>query len=259
MMDNNLYAIITNNCNLDCPHCDIKNDDTDNWKEEYFLKILKDFQGNKIIFGGEPTLHIDRIKAVMPYCNSISTNLLTLNHELLEIYNNHLAVATSWNPSRFSVKQYQQWLENVKQLKNKPTLLITLTPDLIVDEKYFQTFFRDFNEHFEMINFEQLLDPSKDEKYYAAVDEWLCRLYSFWKKNMTVPSAIFENKHWQFHCDNTFTLYPDGKMKYGCPEFQQCYVPNECYNCKAVHKCRPCKLQRLCTMPKKLMKLLNKE
>ena len=80
-----IYLMITTNCNLNCPHCDIKTNGKDNWDKEAILNKLSSKDHN-IIFGGEPSLYIDRIISVSDYCSSISTNLLYLPEKLLNLY-----------------------------------------------------------------------------------------------------------------------------------------------------------------------------
>ena len=55
-----LYAVLTNQCNLSCPHCDIKSSELDDYNKELFLNAIKEFDGNIILFGGEPTLYKNR-------------------------------------------------------------------------------------------------------------------------------------------------------------------------------------------------------
>lgn len=252
-----LYAMLTRHCNLSCPHCDVKNDSDDGWNKEAFLSELNSFDGYVNIFGGEPSLYVDRLKAAAPYARGVSTNLLNLTKDVKQIYD-LLDIATSWNVQRFTDEQYHQWIRNVESLNRKPALLITLTPDLTADTSYFDFFKAELDGRFSDIRFEQLLDPSKNERYYEHVDDWLCKLYKFWQKNMKTPCPTFESD-WYFNCDGTYTLYPDGHMKYGCPEAVKVYVPEKCYSCHLAAHCRPCPLQRHCTRPKRLMELVKNE
>lgn len=249
-----VYAMITTSRNLNCSHCDIKSNQPDNWNEERFLRQLDSGEHN-ILFGGEPSLYIDRVMKAVAYCDSISTNLLYLPKELLQLYNDSLKVATSWNVSRFSDIQYETWLKNVRALKRKPLLLITLTPDLLKDDTFIDRVQEDFVSSFSFVSFEQLHDPSKTQSYYDEVDEWLCSLYREWKdRDIKLDSNIFDGQ-WYFDCDDTYTLYPDGTMKYGCPEYQHTNIPIECYHCEYVSSCRPCRLQSCCTAPHKLIQM----
>lgn len=248
-----LYATVTRNCNLSCPHCDIKRDTSDNYNETLFLENVQKDYDHKVIFGGEPSLHIDRIQKIAPYCDSISTNLLFLDKDLINIYNS-LSVATSWNPLRFTDSQYNQWIDNIKRLKNKPSLLITLTLDLLVYKDLRRLLQEEFDGLFEDIVFEQLLDPNKSQAYYEEVDRWLCDLYDFWKHNMKTPSSTFTRSSWYYDCSDTWTMEPNGKIHYGCPQYTVTTgVISECYSCAKVNECRPCMLQTKCTRPSQLM------
>ena len=250
-----IYAMVTTNCNLNCPHCDIKTNAPDNWNKEAFLSQL-DSKDHNIIFGGEPSLHIDRVMDAAPYCDSISTNLLYLPKPLLELYDNELSVATSWNTSRFSDAQYETWLKNVQQLKHKPLLLVTLTPDLLTDTTFIDRVQEDFAPLFDAITFEQLHDPTKTQDFYNTVDDWLCSLYQEWnKREIRLPCNNFNGVPY-FQCDNTYTLCPDGSMQYGCPEYSGAKVPARCYTCELAGQCRPCKLQSCCTVPRNLLNLV---
>lgn len=256
-----LYAMVTRNCNLSCPHCDIKVSGPDDFNHDIFFDRLINFEGHKVIFGGEPSLFPERIKEMAPYCDSISTNLLHFTDELFEIYKN-LGIATSWNPARFPTsKEYQTWLSNVKRLKdNKPMLLITLTPDLLSYKNFKKLLKDEFDGHFDSIVFEQLIDHTKDQSFYDAVDLWLCDLHDFWINNMTTPCYPFERQNgWQFECSENWTMLPDGTMRYGCPNFPKNYqgIRPDCYQCEYVSECRPCQLQKHCSCPKQLMEKLN--
>lgn len=253
-----IYIMATKNCNLSCSHCDIRCNSLDDWNNALVLEQLKNNSGgHNIIFGGEPALHPNRIKMLAPYSESISTNLTILNKELIEIYAT-LNVATSWNVSRFTNSQYELWLSNIKKLRHKPALLVTLTPDLISSTKYFTFFKNEFDGLFEYINFEQLLDSSKNDSYYNQVDLWLCELYQFWKNNIKTPCSTFQKK-WHFDCSNTYTILPNGSIKYGCPQFIGQQPSSKCYICSLVAECKPCMLQRECTRPNNLLKIINKQ
>ena len=251
-----VYAMVTTNCNLDCPHCDIKTDNADKWNAETFISQLN-VKDHNIIFGGEPSLHMDRVEKVAPYCDSISTNLLYLPQKLIELCDERLSVATSWNVSRFTPAQYELWLKNVQKLKYKPLLLVTLTPDLLADETFLNRVQEDFAPLFDSISFEQLHDSTKTQEYYDKVDEWLCTLYRGWtQKSIDLICNNFYGAPF-YDCDNTYTLRPDGSMKYGCPQYDGAKVPMGCYTCEKAGTCRPCKLQSYCTAPKKLLQMIE--
>ncbi len=263
-----LYAMITKHCNLDCPHCDIKSDREENFKENVFLENLKNFDGLKIVFGGEPTVVPERTIKALPYCDTISTNLLSLDEKILSlIVDKDFPVATSWNPKRFTASQLNRWQENVKRLrqssvKSNITCLITLTPDLICahgEQLLFEQVLS-IAENFDNIVFEQLLDPGQEQGFYDMVDDWLLNLSikisSDKKMSERFPQFSPEYK-WYFDCTEVFTMLPDGKILPGCPQHDMVKVPKKCYTCDKAAACRPCRLQQCCTRPEKLMEYIR--
>ena len=97
-----LYAMPTSLCNLSCPHCEIRTHH-ESYNEDRFLDEFRRWDGDVIIFGGEPTLFRDRLLNIIgdPKIISITTNLLNLDDELIQYYN-RIHVSTSWNKSRFT-------------------------------------------------------------------------------------------------------------------------------------------------------------
>ena len=252
-----LYIIPTYHCNLKCPHCDLhlKNDDFD----ESFFNVLKNADvGFGILFGGEPTLYRDRLIKCLETnkIQSISTNLLNLDDELLSLYKEYdLSIATSWNPQRFSEKQYQLWLNHLQLLFDNDLsciIMITLTEDLLI--------YKDFEKHLKEwdkiksisgILFEPLLDYNMEKDLHQRADEWLCQVYINW--NYTFENMIVNRvKNWNCDCSDIWTLNPNGKLNKGCPQREKEYVLKECLSCKLAGICKPCNLQHLCSFPKKL-------
>lgn len=255
---NILYAMITRHCNLHCRHCNIHSEENDNYNEEKFVNTIKDFNGKVILFGGEPSLHENRVAKVAQYADSISTNLLDISDNFISLCDT-LNVATSWNPFRFTWEQEKKWRSNIKRLNAKPTLLITLTPDLIMDESYFRYFRKYFDGLFYDIIFEQLISSDTNEEYFTEVDSWLIKLKRYWDIYMKTYSSTLERKDWIFDCSRVKTLYPDGTTKNGCPQYKGMNVVNKCYSCDYADICRPCINQKLCTCPKQLLKYNKKE
>jgi sulfatase maturation enzyme AslB (radical SAM superfamily) len=255
--------MVTNKCNLSCSHCNVLNSE-DNYNEEIFLSKVSEFEGRIILFGGEPSLYIDRIKKLIE-CNdkitSISTNLLILNNELINIYKT-ISISTSWNPTRFDIDQYQTWLSNLKILEENNitcTVMITMDEYLIdMSSVEFMNIMREWDQNYKAISsikLEHLVSTEPSQDFSERVDDWLCELYSHW--DIDLENQIFSRvDDWIFNC-NMFTLYPDGTLRKGCPHQSQIYVPSECFNCNLVGKCSPCRLQKFCTYPKKLSKLVR--
>jgi len=266
-MGKTLYALITRQCNLSCPHCDVYKLE-DDFNKEKFLEKLLSFDGRIILFGGEPTIYQDRMFDIINECeinnkkiSSISTNLMILNDKLIEYYNKLGSVATSWNPNRFTKIQYDVWYNNCKQLsgitKVKPSLLITMDDDLlnfgvdnflkIVDQWNASMFKRIKLEHY---------NGNMDSKYFERVDDFLCELYTKWRSD--IPNEIADRiNHWYFDCSGVYTLNPDGTLTHKCPHDVKPAMVMECYTCERASICKPCILQHHCSFPKKFAKLVN--
>ena len=256
-----LYIVPTYQCNLKCPHCDIRSK-KDNFDRISFLKTLSNYKNvPAVIFGGEPTLYPDRIQMICDCGNveSISTNLINLNDELINlIKDNQLSIATSWNPNRFNGTQYDTWVKNLSVLaKNNLSakLLITLTQDLI--EYDINDLISKF-EHWSStggltdIQFEPLLDYSKNQQFYDAVDQWLFVIDQKWSNDIVPNHIVHQLKNWKFNCSATYTLQPNGMLTRGCPQDTGLRVNTQCFDCHYSAVCQPCRLQQYCTFPKKL-------
>lgn len=158
-----LYAIITKHCNLNCPHCDIRSDQKEVFNESLFLKRLREFSGHKILFGGEPSIVMERTEKALPYCNSISTNLYQVSEKFIGLIKKYgVSVATSWNPLRFTKEQEERWIYNLKTFSLSDVIcLVTLTPDLFDATKHFLTVFDKISPYISSVIFEQIHDDSK--------------------------------------------------------------------------------------------------
>lgn len=251
-----LYAIPNYECNLDCYYCDIRKL-KETYNERKFLKTLKDFEGEVILFGGEPLLYKDRLFQILSTnkIDSISTNLLLLDLDIYTRLKSHkVSITTTWGKYRFgydakALDLYTQWKQNLAVVKNA-VVLITLTPDIIkmtTDE--FFSFAREWT--CKGVLFEQLIDSRLTKEYYDKVDEWLCKISSRWTikpKNMILDKL----DHWYFDCSEVYTLKPNGLVENKCPHHFQVNVCMECMNCSRVAECKPCVLQQYCTFPHKL-------
>lgn len=263
-----LYALITKQCNLSCPHCDVKNNVKDNYNHEKFIEQVRNFDGSIVFFGGECTLYQNRLLSiayddiVSTKNKSISTNLTILNDDLINLFKDIKNIATSWNPHRFNDDEYQTWLENLNILsKNniKVLVLITLTQDLIdIDPKDFMKIISSWNKDaISSIRFEQYIGDETTPDFFKDVDNWLCDTYNNWDSPIinSTPEYISRCYH---DCSEVYTLNPDGSMVHGCPHTQTINVPLECYECERVEICKPCILQRYCSIPKNFLKLTTK-
>jgi MoaA/NifB/PqqE/SkfB family radical SAM enzyme len=260
-----LYALPTKQCNLTCAHCDVKNV-VDDYNEEAFLGAIRKFDGSIVLFGGEPSLYKERLlKAVATgKINSITTNLINLDDELIQIYKD-LFVGTSWNKVRFFGNQFSLWLSNLKKLEENEivcTVLITLTGELINDDiENFFSLIKNLDENYKAVDsilFEQIIDGNKTKEFYEQVDEWLCKIHELWQNyDIKIENSIIGKlKHWNHDCTQTYTLHPNGRMAHGCPHAASIHVAHECLTCPRVGECRPCRLQQHCTYPQKLAQLV---
>lgn len=251
-----LYAIPNYECNLNCSHCDIRLKKCE-YNRDLFIEQINKFDGQVILFGGEPLLYADRLEDCINTgkISSISTNLLLLDYKRME-YIKDLHISTSWNPERFLYEDYwyEKWLVSLKAFKDNSTVLITLTEDLL--EIYPEDFLHRISKwETTGILFEQLIDPSKDKKFYNKVDNWLCRVYEKW--NTPIRNLIIDKlNNWNCDCDNVYTLNPDGTIEHKCPHSFDISFCNDCISCDRFDSCRPCRLHQYCTYPKKLAKLV---
>ncbi|MCM1215371.1 MAG: radical SAM protein [Lachnospiraceae bacterium] len=262
-----LYAELTTKCNLRCPHCNIRNED-DHFNHDEFMKQLREFDGNIILFGGEPTLYPDRLFEVYGDPNikkkvkSISTNLRFITPEIVKVLEEIKYIGTSWNPHRFTNLDYKIWLANLDNLAAKNVsivVMITLTGDLFeMNRDEFLNMVRGWNpEAIDAIRFEYLVADGLNKDYYEAADEWQSYIYSHWQSK--IPMDVSNIDHWYFDCSEVYTLYPNGELVHGCPNHKRIFLPQECYDCERNGICKPCILQQGCSFPKKLAKLVEEK
>ena len=267
---NILYAIPTYHCNLCCPHCHIR-DNSETFNNQEFMDKLNNFDGKIILFGGEPTVHLDRMFNILESnkahgkskIRNLATNLMILNDELISIYKEMDFIGTSWNRNRFTPEQYSVWLSNCDKLEKEnitAALLITITEDLMewgVDRFMF-TASQWNSKVLPKIRFEHYIGDDNTPEYYPRVDQWLSNLYQRWTLPIKVET-VERLDSWYFNCDNIYTLLPNGKMINSCPNglYVQKKVPNECLSCSNAVMCRPCRLQSCCSYPKTLNQLVK--
>lgn len=261
------YALLTTHCNLSCPYCDVKNNE-DHWNRDKFMQQLHDFDGEIILFGGEPTLYKDRLLDVFlsdPVVNrkirSITTNMIKIDDTILSILQIIGAIGTSYSPSRFSDEEYNTWLKNINEFGEKVPgktirVLATMTEELIskTPEEMMKIMSEWNSKVLDEINFEYYVGPEADEDYFARCDQWLCDLYNAWD----TPIKLYNIKRmrpWYNDCTGIVTLHPDGTFTQGCPHSGNFCVPDKCYTCDKADVCRPCRLQRYCSYAHKFAEL----
>lgn len=257
---NFLFAKVTNDCNLSCPHCDILNEKK--FHEEKFFDKIQQFDGEIMAFGGEPSLYKDRLLKLLSYekVKYITTNLILLYDEYIPFYQN-LKVATSWNLNRFTQYQYQQWLSNLEKLYENNIsciVLITMTEDLVNYEiNNFMKFIMHWDRCYpaiEAVAFEYVINPNTTSNFFDQCDSWLVQVDQLWNKYQIhiINKITYDIFHWDKDCSNIYTLEPNGDMRRSCPHANKFIVREECLSCKYSEICSPCRLQQYCAFPKKL-------
>jgi len=231
------------------------------------MQQLRDFDGEIVLFGGEPTLYPDRLNTIYmdpvirKKIRSITTNLVDMNPLTMSILKDIKYVGTSWNPHRFTEEEYISWQHNLSWLAESGMnvlVLITLTGDLFeMDKEEFLDMTATWDpKEIAAIRFEYLVADGLTQEYYDAADEWQAYIYSHWKSK--VPMDVENIRHWYFDCSEVYTLHPNGVLEKGCPNHKRIEVPIECYSCDRADVCRPCILHNYCSFPKKLAALIEK-
>lgn len=265
----NVYMTPWYDCNLACPHCDVRlMDKTSNYAQ--FMLSFKNMCDHKaetdtyILFGGEPMLYPDRFKEIISSrkIDCVSTNMLLWKKEYTDMFRyTNISIATSYNPQRFTESQYELWLENLSSVSKNcidVLVLITLTKDLF--EKPLEEFLKVIDDldiaGVKAFTFEPYIG---EVEVNGEADEWLISFYKeFLKLNLNIKCSIVEKlDNWNCDCSYTMTLNPVGKLSKGCPQFTQVQVPENCLTCDNAHVCRPCVLQKTCSYPKKFAKWLK--
>lgn len=266
-MSSQMYALVTTQCNLSCPHCDIK-DQNDNFNRDLFVKKICDFPGTIVLFGGEPSLYPDRLYDIYYHSDvtrkkikTISTNLVYLDDRLVNLYCDIKYIASSWNPHRFTDLQYKTWLNHLSTLSEydiEVAILITLTNDLFdmgVDSLF--NIISTWNSNaIKYINFEPYVGESSDKAYFEKIDDFLCEIFNKWEFKFHLKNTKLAEEYYR-DCSHIYSLYPDGTVINCCPHMGSKMMPSECYTCERSGICRPCQLQKVCSYPKKFTKLVS--
>ena len=256
-----IYALLTENCNLSCRYCDVKQQyGEEEWREDSFFSSLDKFKDeNIVLFGGEPTLYKSRLfKALDLYKNaSISTNLIFTDQEVLDRISDRY-IATTFR--LLEKPLMDKWVNNIKYLVNeknaKDKLLILITLD------WFMLAYLSGNVDFEKVidsfiidnkiklKFEQLVGIDADEKYFEIYDRTLYKLLKNHIDEEERYVNIQELKNFKKDCSEVYTLYPNGKIVHGCPHKANIIPCSECLSCDKKDDCQPCRLQHYCSFPK---------
>ena len=274
---NEIYICPSFLCNLNCPHCTLKNLPTqlELEKIEQTLEYINKNSGNKVLydlFGGEPLLLQDFVlerlyKKISQKKFIISTNLLELRDSIIPIMKKAEWINTSWNPRRFDTCQMQIWQENINKLHEndiKINLMITLTKDLLyltpVEFLHFISAFKPYS-----LDLDYVIGEDFTEARLQEIDNWLCGLYANWNIPTifdiadNIKKSILYGKKYK-DCSNHYTILPSGKVKPGCAYFETDVDKTKCYCCELYPWCNgSCRLQTACTLPKNLFRIIKRE
>lgn len=261
--------MLTDFCNLQCPHCYKKSinsvcnlDRVKSFIKENDIRLIK-------IFGGEPLLpcYFDTLKELTDFCdiNKIcyfaQSNLtFELSEDLLNIIKKFCKFGTSFNFRRWkNKKQYDLWIENSKKvLEIKDTYcLCTLDVDMISKEPEYVFNLLKNDLPFKNYCFDMYVGDNKPNN--KDVDEWLCKYYlleretdnlnimfkmiigSFTNRPITYrfTNKCFNNSY-IFHTDGHITFCPmiDIDISTGKDKLEEMFKLDEtCKNCKWLGVC----------------------
>lgn len=240
-----------------------------------------------IFHGGEPLLYPKEILQIMKNCPgkrfSIQTNLnyRELDKEQVEVLCKIGSYGTSFSWDRFESNKpaLVNMVRNIKYLSSfglKNTLIVTLTENHIKSMNVFHL--KDFIEreiqHVDYILFERPIvsiddinnNPDKYIEMYELVDMYLYKLYTVFKDSdiktnlrEQVETAVNGGTFALQNCSSfTLTIYPNKKIKYGCPskESKKIKMTEEffqnCIQCKYFKFCKgDCEcFNGVCAFPK---------
>lgn len=265
---NEVYICPSFLCNLNCPHCTLKNLPSKMNVDSICntLSYLNKNSGNNLIydlFGGEPLLlNVEIINRIYNIIKErkylVSTNLLHYNESKhSSLFKDAEWINVSWNPKRFTNDQYKLWIKILDSLKLfKLNAMVTLTNDLITDftPQEFIKLLKQWDVY--SIDFDYFI--GKDDENDELIDNWLCELYDIWdiktKYNIAdgIKNALLTNTRYK-DCSNHYTIMPSGNIKYGCAYWETDVIKTKCLMCELYSFCNGgCRLETKCTFPKKL-------
>lgn len=257
-----LYALLTENCNLSCRYCDIKQHyGEEEWREDNFFSSLKPFKnGHVVLFGGEPTMYKSRLYRALDECKdvSISTNLIFCDKEILDKIS-MIPVATTFRILEKPLMD--KWVDNLKYLISRGTdVSILVTMDWFMLGYLSGTI--DFEKVIDKciienkipIRFEPLVGIEADDKYFEVYDKILLKIL---QNHFDEPERYInlqELDNYKKDCSQVYTLYPNGKIYHGCPHRVDISPCTDCLSCDRSSICQPCRLQKFCSFPRETYK-----
>lgn len=272
----NIFICPSFKCNLGCHHCTlslIKTQKTDIDKICSTLdRILTVNSTTRLdLFGGEPLILPNSVlQRLKPYLlsqqSTINSNLLYLDDFRLDLIRQVDAIDTSWNPDRFTKGQYIVWLNNLTTLREigkKYNIMVALTNDVIaIKPKDFVRLIRAWKP--KNVEFKQVIgDDSID---FERVDKWLCKLYRLW--DFSIGNLMFNEvrrvaekvSKWRDYCSATYTIMPNGNLKFGCSYYEYTVDRSHCMYCQYYDICEGgCLIQKRCIFPKGLYQRICKK
>ena len=276
-MIDTMYLKITENCNLSCPFCYVKQKQNV-ISFETAVSAIEAYQPKEVIFhGGAPLLHPKRTLEIIDrfpsQVFSITSNLtLPLTDERMEILE-RCYVATSYSADRFPNSELEQiFKKNVAKVRETEdvTLLVTLSEKQL--EMPPVEFIRKLDEiGYDSILFERMYAAGLDKAFAEKMDMYLLELMKALpdaRKNylydQMMESIISYTYLFPLTCDrNVVTVNPDGSIL-SCPNL--CHHAErkkrrECLECNFYQYCRgDClSFQDCCMFPKKTITYLKEE
>ena len=272
----NLYICPSFACNLSCSHCYLrliklpKNIDAVCNTLSKVLEYNKDVKFD--LFGGEPMLLSEEdLTKLEPL---ITSRHLTINTNLLDIDDFHFnflrkadSIDTSFDLNRFrNPYEVHKFLLNLDKLKefNMKFNIMTVLDKNILDmgvDKFLNIIKSMQPKHLELKIF---IGP--DEPDFEKVDDFLCEMFHNWNTDICnlmfveIARMILWGRKWKDYCyGKNYTLFPDGRIRMGCPYANEFYEKKECKYCEFYNVCEGgCHIQPFCRFPKKLYKEMCK-
>lgn len=267
----NLYICPSFACNQRCSHCTLRNLKIPMNMDKVIDSLIRILEVNKDVklelFGGEPMLlSIEDLNKLYPY---ISQRHLTINTNLLDIDEPHFeflklanSIDTSFDLNRFeNPYEVHKFLCNIDKLKENNMKFNIMT---VLDKNTITTLKPE--NLVEMLGslgpkfLELKIFIGKDGPDFENVQDYLCKLFDAWNIStgnlmfIEIARIILWGRKWKDYCYGyNYSMFPDGRIRMGCPYAEEFYEKPECKFCEYFNVCGGgCRLQKECRFPKKL-------
>lgn len=271
-----MYLKITEQCNMRCPFCYIKQNNSI-MSLDVALDACDKYKPDVVVFhGGEPLLYPDLIQQIIskrPNLDfSITSNLtLPLTKERIEVLKK-CGIATSYSADRFNnITTFSCFLDNLYIVSKFTdiTLLVTLSRNQLKQkpERLAQILSMLPCQY---VLLERLYEPEYDQQLAIETDRYILSVSKLIPKNKNLLIHNMEKaveSHtpvFSLDCNkNVITINPDGSIK-SCPNIsnQTMKKRRECLLCQYYEYCKgDClSFQNGCMFPKKTFQwVLNGE